>query len=121
MDYLDQRQRIISQNIANADTPGYRPQDLIAGDFGKLVNAPSGKMNVTPSSTQSGHMSASGDMRAPDKDEQEMIYEVAPAGNSVIIEEQLINAGRNTMDYNMMVNLYQKNVAMMRTALGQGR
>ena len=25
MDYLGQRQRIISQNVANSDTPGYQP------------------------------------------------------------------------------------------------
>src|SRR5205085_1062488 len=26
--YLSERQRLIAQNVANADTPGYRPQDL---------------------------------------------------------------------------------------------
>ena len=26
--YLNQRQRLIAQNVANADTPGYAPTDL---------------------------------------------------------------------------------------------
>lgn len=48
-------------------------------------------------------------------------YEVAPAGNGVILEEQMTKASRTTMDYNLMTSLYQKHVAMMRTALGSGR
>ena len=37
MEYLSQRQNIISQNIANADTPGYQPKDLKPVDFGQTV------------------------------------------------------------------------------------
>ncbi len=51
--------------------------------------------------------------------EQRKTYEVAPSGNSVILEEQLINSNRNAVDYNMITNLYQKNVAMFRTAIGR--
>ena len=36
------------------------------------------------------------------------------------MEEQLVKAQGNMMDYNMMTNLYQKNVGMIRTSLGQG-
>jgi flagellar basal-body rod protein FlgB len=46
------------------------------------------------------------------------MYEVAPAGNSVIIEEQLMDAGQNAADYNLMLNIMQKQVGMIRTALG---
>jgi flagellar basal-body rod protein FlgB len=37
MDYLNQRQSIISQNVANADTPGFRPMDLKEVDFGTVL------------------------------------------------------------------------------------
>ena len=32
MGYLNQRQKVISQNVADADTPGYTPQDLKSFD-----------------------------------------------------------------------------------------
>ena len=37
MTWLNQRQKVLAQNIANADTPGYRPQDLVPVDFSKLA------------------------------------------------------------------------------------
>ena len=36
MAWLDRRQGVLAQNIANADTPGYRPQDLKAFDSNAL-------------------------------------------------------------------------------------
>ena len=38
MNYLAERQKVISQNVANADTPGYTSQDLKKVDFGKIIN-----------------------------------------------------------------------------------
>jgi flagellar basal-body rod protein FlgB len=33
MDWLSQRQTVLSQNVANADTPNYQPRDLKTLDF----------------------------------------------------------------------------------------
>lgn len=125
VDFLSQRQSVISQNIANADTPGYRPQDLVEVDFSGMLQkelnsgGTAGVTNVSLAATDEAHMGLNGaeqgDARAR---KQKDLYEVAPAENSVILEEQLLNAGRNTMDYNMMINLYQKQVGMFRIALG---
>lgn len=119
MGYLDQRQTVISQNIANADTPNYRPNDLKPMDFGSLLDKEQGTVSVRPLATHPSHMPAPGQINEPGSDEQESTYEVAPAGNSVIIEEQLVNANHNSMDFSLMTNLYQKNVTMIRTALGR--
>ena len=37
MSWLTERQRVLSQNIANSDTPKYKPQDMKEVDFRKLV------------------------------------------------------------------------------------
>lgn len=37
MQYLDKRQAVLSQNIANADTPNYQPKDLTKVDFGRVL------------------------------------------------------------------------------------
>ena len=123
MDYLNQRQRVISQNISNADTPNYRPKDLVPMDFNnvlKEVTKGSGELSVNVATTNERHLPPPDEIRDPKSRKQKQTYEVAPAGNAVIMEEQLFNAGRTVMDYNLMTNLYHKNVNMIRTALGKG-
>ena len=121
MDYINQRQRVISQNISNADTPNYKPQDLVDVDFRNVLKNidKQRSKNVYIEKTNNGHMTGANDVNDPDERKQKKTYEVAPVGNAVIMEEQLINAGRNVMDYNLMTNLYQKNVGMIKTALGR--
>ena len=123
MGYLNQRQRVISQNVANADTPGYRPQDLTPVDFGTVLKkvTKGGQKNVSIEKTDNMHMTGADDVQNPKERKQRETYEVAPVGNAVIMEEQLINAGKNMMDYNLMTSLYQKNVGMLKTAIGRGQ
>ena len=123
MSYLDQRQKIIAQNVANADTPGYQPHDLTKVDFGAALQNVAGGQQVTlnPVTTNAAHMSAAGDIDNPRNREQKVTYEVAPAGNAVILEEQMVNSAQTSMDYNLITSLYQKNIGMIRTALGHGQ
>lgn len=123
IDYLNQRQSVIAQNIANADTPGYKPKDLMPVDFSSMlgVSADSGKTSV-PSvnvkATDEQHLSLAGEKANVKARSQKETYEVAPAGNAVVIEEQLVNSSQNMMDYSLMLNIYQKHVGMIRTAIG---
>ncbi len=122
MAYLNQRQRVISQNIANSDTPGYRPKDLLPVDFSsvlKSLDKGSGVQAVKVGSTNGKHLPAPDQVLDPKSKKQRETYEVAPAGNAVIMEEQLVNAQQTAMDYNLMANIYQKQVGMIKTALGR--
>lgn len=120
MDYLGQRQRVISQNIAHADTPGYRPQDLTPVDFGAFLKNMDGakSQNVRLETTSPQHMLPGGVAGDAKEKKQKETYEVAPAGNAVIMEEQLMNSGQNVMDYNLMTSLYQKHVRMIQISIG---
>jgi flagellar basal-body rod protein FlgB len=119
MDYLGVRQRVIAQNISNADTPGYRPQDLTKVDFGYILRRVSGDPSVRLETTDPQHMPNPNEVEASSEDKQKHMYEIAPAGNAVIMEEQLLNSNKVNMDYALMTNLYQKNVSMIRLALGR--
>lgn len=123
MSYLDQRQKVLSQNVANADTPGYQPHDLTTVDFSGVLQKVAGgrQLTLTPATTNAAHMSPNGDIDNPKNKEQKVTYEVAPAGNAVILEEQMVASAQTTMDYNLMTTLYQKNVNMIRTALGRSQ
>lgn len=119
MQFLDMRQKILAQNIANADTPGYRPNDLKNIDFGRVLDHVSGENKVRMVSTNPLHMPAAGELPDPKSERSRITYEVAPAENAVVLEEQVLKSGQTVMDYNLMTNLYRKNVGMIRTALGR--
>ncbi len=123
MNYLNQRQSIIAQNVANSDTPGYRPKDLVPADFSGMLKAQLGGGNVVkPVSvaiTNEQHLGNAMNNADAKSKKQRDTYEVAPAGNAVIMEEQLMKSGQNSIDYNLMLNVYKKQVSMFRIALGR--
>lgn len=121
MNYLDQRHEVLAQNIANSDTPEYRPRDLTEVDFGAILHDVSGSKKMRLGRTQAGHMTPGGAINDHDVRKTRMTYEVAPADNAVIIEEQMVKATRNNMDYNLMTNLMRKNIGLIQTAIGRGR
>lgn len=125
MDFLSQRQRVIAQNVSNSDTPNYRPQDIKEADFSKVLKnitqSKNGVPNVNLETTSGLHMPTPGDVSVNDPRKQKDTYEVAPVGNAVIMEEQLIKSGKTMMDYNLMTNLYTKNTGLIRTALGRAQ
>ncbi|MEM6812197.1 MAG: flagellar basal body rod protein FlgB [Pseudomonadota bacterium] len=121
MNYLNTRQGVIAQNIANSDTPEYRPRDLTEVDFGSVLQNITRDNKVRMEKTEAGHMLPGGNIDDPDSRKSRVTYEVAPGDNAVIIEEQMVKASETTMDYNLMTNLMRKNVSMIMTALGRGQ
>ncbi|MBL8642157.1 MAG: flagellar basal body rod protein FlgB [Alphaproteobacteria bacterium] len=120
MGYLAERQKIISQNVANADTPGYMSQDLRKVDFSKMVeNISKNKMHVTMDTNNPQHMMAPDQSPNPKMAKSKTPYEVKPDGNSVVLEEQMVKASDVQMNYTLMLNLYRDAADMIKTSLGK--
>jgi flagellar basal-body rod protein FlgB len=121
MKFLDKRQSVISQNIANSDTPNYKAVDLKKVDFSDMLkNVSRDRISrVSMEQTQAGHISPNGAPANPRIEKNKNIYEIAPDSNAVIIEEQMIKANDIQMNYNLMTNLYRSNMDMLRTSLGR--
>lgn len=122
IELLDKRQKLISQNIANADTPGFRPMDVKEVDFSSMLEKSmhgQSKPHVSPTTTNSKHMGSGAAPDDPRTGKQRITYEVAPVGNAVVLEEQMIKSNETMMDYSLMLNLYRKNTGMIRMALGR--
>lgn len=118
MDYLNMRQQIIAQNIANADTPDYQSKDLTKVDFGAVLKGMGGQNAIVVEKTNDKHFGGMGEKgRAKDKNDR-ITYEVAPDKNGVIIEEQMVKASEIQMDYNLLANLSSKNSMMYKIAIG---
>jgi len=109
MAWLAQRQKVLSQNVANADTPNYRPQDLAETGFGNALKNV-GRMAVT----QPGHISPQGSAG-------ETAFKIVDKGKAVILEDQMTQVSETAVDYQLMTNLYRKHMNMLRTALGRGQ
>jgi len=118
MAWLGRRQQVLAQNIANADTPNYKPMDLKPLDFGRLAENASRRVEVRL--TDAAHLTGTRPTQMFDAERQDPIAEMTPSGNAVILEEQLMKVGENAMTYRLMTNLYRKHVSMIRTVLGRG-
>jgi len=116
MDWLGQRQRVLADNIANSDTPNFRPSDLKADEFRRVLRNHS--PNVDPRTTHAAHLRGTAASGGPARAvRQDKAWETSPSGNAVVLEEQLIKVSRTQSDYQTMVNLYRKHMDMFRTAL----
>ncbi|GAB5389879.1 MAG: flagellar basal body rod protein FlgB [Alphaproteobacteria bacterium] len=114
MNHLTQRSRVLAQNIANADTPGYQPMDIAPFDFAEAMARVDQRKPIT-------NFDGTGPVAAR-PDEQRMTYETAPAGNAVVLEEQVMMAAETAMDYRLVADIYRKNMGMMRLAInGSGQ
>lgn len=117
MDWLSKRQQVLSQNIANSDTPGYGPKDLKQLKFHDLLR-PQMKRS-TLQKTSSMHIEAMHKNPKYRNDSKKETYETAPAGNSVILEEQLTKVSETQANHRLASNIYTKQVAMLKLALGR--
>jgi flagellar basal-body rod protein FlgB len=119
MRWLEARQKVLAQNIANADTPNYKPMDLKAFDFKNLLKSSTSAHAVGLGATNPGHVSSgtSGTDADIAEKRQKKVYETAPAGNAVILEEQLLKMNETMMDHRMISTLYQKNIDLIKSSI----
>ena len=119
MGWLGQRQEVLAQNVANADTPDYRPLDMKEDAFGQVLARQ--VQPVRMAATDAAHLSGQAPAkRATHPDGKMPAYETAPSGNAVVLEQQMVAVAQNQMDFQMMTGLYRKHLDMFRTALGRG-
>ncbi|MBW8708448.1 MAG: flagellar basal body rod protein FlgB [Alphaproteobacteria bacterium] len=116
MTWLNQRQDLLSQNVANADTPGYVAKDLKALDFERaLRETGSGAgMLVTNSRHISLGTSHAGKFEQHDTPDQE----ANPNGNAVSLEMEMIKVSDTQAQFQAAANLYAKAMTLMKTAIG---
>jgi len=115
LDQLSERQRLISENIANASTPGYRPRDLDTSGFARMLASASNSGAVTVARTHPGHMTSGGGSAQANiitRDDSETTID----GNAVVLEEQMARAAETRMQFETGIALYQKGLELMRMA-----
>lgn len=125
MHWLNNNQSVLSENIANADTPGYKNKELGEQDFSSLLSelGASGEgasQAVKMKATSARHFGAGGGTGVNADVKESKGNEEALNGNSVVLEEEMIKMADNQMEYGMAVNLYKKNMQLLKMAMGKG-
>lgn len=109
--WLETRQRVLAQNIANADTPGYQPRDVQS--FGALV----GGHEVALARTNAMHLGPGAGEASARRDRT--VTERTPDGNAVSLDQQALKVAETDTAHALALNLYRRYAALYRTALGR--
>lgn len=112
------RQGLLAENVANAETPGFKGRDLAQYDFADRLGGFS-SATVTTSATQPMHFSVSSGEGTTFGAQSMANFEVTPEGNGVTLEDEMMKVTTNMMDYQAVTSLYQKSIKIIRTAMGK--
>ncbi len=110
MRYSNNRQSVISSNLANANTPGYKAQDLSPMDSG-------GTRMITMATTSPKHISGIGKSSSFRKIQEKKPYEIKPDGNTVSVEQQTVKMSENDLEYRAAAGMLKQMNGLLLTAV----
>jgi len=120
MAWLTQRQTVLAENVANANTPGYLAKELKELDFKSLIGSGNGTSNgpLRLAADQPGHIAPAA------ANNLTRVVQVADdqslSGNGVSLESQMMKVSSNASEYALVTTLYKQNISMIKTVLGGG-
>ncbi len=106
------RQAVTAANLANADTPGYRARSI--APFSEIYETSSAE---SLRRTRPGHLGV--DTGAATATAEFSDSEPAPNGNSVSIEQEILNAVEIQREHNRALTIYKHSLEVLRLSLGR--
>lgn len=111
--WLDTRQRVLARNVANADTPGFRPSDAVP--FQQILQRRgSAPVMVT---TDAQHLVPQGSAALAVKDRS--VVERSRNGNAVSLDDEAVRLAETDQAHALAMGLHRKYLGLFRTALGR--
>lgn len=110
-----ERQKVIAGNVANSDTPGFKPYEIKPYTFDAAMKG----VVPTPvqTATQPGHITTSGGGRKPTyKTIKTADSETTLNGNAVVLEDEMMKMTESRMNYDAAISFYQKSLGLIRLA-----
>ena len=119
MQWHQERQRVLAENVSNSNSPNFRPRDLVEPKFEAQTGNVSGTSTALPiARTSTGHMAANG--AEPTFDQNRRVgFQTRPAGNAVNLEDEMLKVSANQMDYAAATSLYSRSLGLLKTAIGK--
>ncbi len=120
MQWHQERQRVLAENVSNANTPNFKPTDLVEPKFDKQgTNVGGGIGSLGMMRTSATHISAVGGAPSFRGDGGRSGFLTKPAGNAVNLEDQMLKVSANQMDYAAATSLYTRSLGLLKTAIGK--
>jgi flagellar basal-body rod protein FlgB len=115
MHWHQERQRLLAENVANAETPKFKPRDLAPPEFNPTLQPLRGQALAR---TSTAHLTSSEAASSFQVDRRGQ-FETRPAGNAVSLEDEMLKVAANQMDYQAATALYSRGLGLIKTALGK--
>ena len=121
MQWHQERQRVLAENVSNSDTPNFKPRDLVEPKFDNGGGAAGGAMgSLAMMRTSAGHIAPPGGGAELRRRTARAGFQTRPAGNAVNLEDEMLKVSANQMDYAAATSLYSKSLHLLKTAIGKG-
>ena len=117
LNWLTERQKVLAQNIANVDTPGYKPRDLKKLSFEQMVQGASASLPMARTSANDIGPATSSSL-GPNDTVKDKPIETTLSGNSVTLDAELMKLSNTASAHTLALNLYHDQLSMFRTVLG---
>ena len=121
MQWHQERQRVLAENVSNSDTPNFKPRDLVEPKFapnGVSTSGPLGSLAMMRTSTS--HIAPAGGGGDSFAQGARGNFHTRPAGNAVNLEDEMLKVSANQMDYAAATSLYSRSLHLLKTAIGKG-
>ena len=116
MGWLSDRQKVVSQNVANASTPGFKPKDLAPQDFEALMKGQDSQLIPTIRLADGTPLTLGDQTAHGSKQVTSLDSETTMDGNSVVLEEEMLKMSESRQNYEAAVGFYEKSMNMIRMA-----
>jgi flagellar basal-body rod protein FlgB len=116
MNWHQERQRILAENVANADTPRFQPRDLAPPQFDPRRPAVA---ELSLARTSSAHLAGAAGGGTRFQLDRAGGFESRPSGNAVSLEDEMMKVANNQMDFQAATSLYTRGLGMLKTAIGR--
>jgi flagellar basal-body rod protein FlgB len=115
LQWHQERQRLLAENVANADTPEFKPSDLAPPKFDPASSgvAPVALLRTSPAHLASAEGAATFDLQRGGP------FEIVPTGNAVTLEDEMMKVASNQMDFQAATALYTRGLGLIKTAIGR--
>lgn len=107
------RQAEIARNIAHADTPGYKAQDL--APFAETYAADDGALRAT----RAGHLGVDS-TPGTETQTRRALGTASPDGNTVSLEAEMVRSAEVRQQHDLALSIYRSSARILRTSLGRG-
>jgi flagellar basal-body rod protein FlgB len=120
MQWHQERQRVLSENVSNSDTPNFKARDLVEPKFDSAGAATGTVGSLAMMRTSASHIAPPGGGGQSFGQDRKAGFQTRPAGNAVSLEEEMLKVSANQMDYAAATSLYSKSLHLLKTAIGKG-